>query len=121
MSKRGVINDDGYVERQQEDLKVKLQFWDTAGAEQFRSLTGTYFKNAAAAIIVYDVTDKRTLENAKLWFDIVKENAPPDICICLCGNKIDLIESIEVPIEVGKEFAEFFGIYTFDEVSALKN
>src|SRR5438309_1089899 len=42
---------------------IKLQLWDTAGAEVFRSLTRTYYRNSAAALLVYDVTRRRTFDN----------------------------------------------------------
>jgi Ras-related protein Rab-5C len=39
-------------------LKAKLQIWDTAGQEKYRSVTPIYYRDAAAAICVFDVTNK---------------------------------------------------------------
>lgn len=44
--------------------KIKLNLWDTAGQEKFDALTKLYFKNAEAAIIVYDVTNETSFEKA---------------------------------------------------------
>ena len=48
---------------------VKLQIWDTAGQERFDSLTKMYFNGAAAAFIVYDITDGMSFEKAQKWVD----------------------------------------------------
>ena len=45
------------------DRKVRIQIWDTAGQEAFRSITRSYYKSSTCAFIVYDISDKRTFEN----------------------------------------------------------
>ena len=73
---------------------LKLQIWDTAGEERFDSLTKMYFNGAAAAFIVYDITEKHTFEKARKWVHDLEEtdsdNQMPVIKF-LVGNKIDLI------------------------------
>ena len=71
---------------------VKLQMWDTAGSEQYRSLQRTYFQGAHCAIIVYDVSSEATIKSVPRWLEDVKDCTPKDCLICLCANKIDLRE-----------------------------
>ncbi len=54
-------------------VKVKLQIWDTAGSEQFRSLTPIYYKNAAAVVIVYDSTSAESFDGMQFWVDELKQ------------------------------------------------
>ena len=59
---------------------IKFEIWDTAGQEQYRSLTKIFYKDAAAAILVYDITRKDSfLELKNYWYDQVKETAPKNI------------------------------------------
>ena len=53
-----------YIEDNGQEGKMKLNLWDTAGQEKFDALTKLYFKNAEAAIIVYDVTNEVSFEKA---------------------------------------------------------
>ena len=80
-----------------------------------------YFRNAAAAIIVYDVTSKQSLSKVEEWAKLIRENAEEDITIGLVGNKADLIENIEVTLSEGKRLARTLCINTFAEVSAKEN
>ena len=43
--------------------KLPLQIWDITGADRFRSLSTIYYRDADAAILVCDVTDKSTFTN----------------------------------------------------------
>ena len=63
-----------------EGKAIKFEIWDTAGQEQYRSLTKIFYKDAAAAILVYDITRKDSfLELKNYWYDQVKETAPKNI------------------------------------------
>lgn len=52
---------------QSEGENIKLQIWDTAGQENFRSITRSYYKSAAAAILVYDISDRSTFQDIRMW------------------------------------------------------
>ena len=69
---------------------VKFNIWDTAGQERFRSVAPLYYRGAAAAIVVYDVTSYLSLVSAKSWIDELTDRGDPDVLIVLVGNKVDL-------------------------------
>ena len=79
-----------------ENLKLKIQIWDTAGMERYRSLTSSYYKGAKGVIVVYDVCRKNTFENIDKWINDFKSKADEDAVILLIGNKNDLIDQREV-------------------------
>lgn len=72
------------------DKNIKLQIWDTAGQENFRSITRSYYRSAIGALLVYDITRKDTFTHIKNWLEEVKANGNPYMEILLVGNKNDL-------------------------------
>ncbi|TFK91764.1 ras-domain-containing protein [Polyporus arcularius HHB13444] len=74
----------------EENKVVKLQCWDTAGTESFRSITRSYYRGAAGCLLVYDVTSRQSFVNARSWLADVREHADPHLTCILVGNKIDL-------------------------------
>ena len=95
----------------------KIQIWDTAGQETFRSITRAYYKNSVCACIVYDITNRQSFLDIKSWVDDCKKQSPKTVLLVLIGNKIDLDEQREVSYEEGKKFAEENGML-FYETSA---
>lgn len=85
--------------------QIKLQIWDTAGSESFRSVTRSYYRGCAGALLVYDITRRDTFQHVTRWLKEVREIANPNITILLIGNKCDL-EGREVETEEGVEFAK---------------
>ncbi|GBG33949.1 Ras-related protein Rab-2A [Hondaea fermentalgiana] len=100
--------------------RVKVQIWDTAGQEYFQSITRTYFREAAAALIVYDVNNRETFNDIKVWLDNVRSSATNrSLVITLVGNKCDKPEvERAVTTEEGETFARENGLL-FLETSAL--
>ena len=84
----------------------RVQIWDTAGEETFRSITRSYYKNSVCAFVVYDVTNKNTFSNVKNWVDDCKKQTPKNVILILVGNKIDLEDKREVSFEEGENFAK---------------
>jgi Ras-related protein Rab-2A len=77
----------------EEDNKIiKLQCWDTAGTESFRSITRSYYRGAAGCLLVYDVTSRKSFLNTRTWLADVREHADPHLTCILVGNKVDLCE-----------------------------
>ncbi|KAK8147190.1 hypothetical protein MY1884_008336 [Beauveria asiatica] len=69
---------------------IKFEIWDTAGQERFASLAPMYYRNAQAALVVYDITKPTSLIKAKHWVAELQRQASPGIVIALVGNKLDL-------------------------------
>ena len=84
----------------------RIQIWDTAGQENFRSITRAYYKNSVCALVVYDVTNKESFDNVKSWIEDCKSQSPKTILMVLVGNKIDLDSDRAVSYEEGEEFAK---------------
>ena len=86
---------------------LKLEIWDTAGQEKYRSLASMFYKEASAAILVYDITRKESFEQIQnYWVGQIKENGPTNIILALCGNKSDLIDEEKVDEEQARNYAK---------------
>ena len=99
------------------NINYRIQLWDTAGQEQFRSITRAYYQNSVCAIVVYDISNEISFNNIKEWVDDVKAQSPNNIYIMLVGNKNDLNDKRKVSYEKGYEFAQRNNI-NFIETSA---
>jgi small GTP-binding protein len=84
-------------------VSVTLDVWDTAGQERFRSLMPLYYRQASAAVIVYDVGDMKSFERCEYWVKTLKEQEP-NCLLFLVGNKADR-ENRVVTAEMANEFA----------------
>jgi Ras-related protein Rab-18 len=73
---------------------VSLQIWDTAGQEKFKSLSASYYRNAAAALFVYDVTSRESFNALKRWMDDTTTHCGPGVVMMLVANKIDLLSTV---------------------------
>ena len=89
-----------------EDTTVKFEIWDTAGQERYRSLAPMYYRGAAAAIVVYDVTNKDSFTGAKSWVKELQRRGDPNVVIALAGNKADLDSRRKVDYEEAHQYAE---------------
>jgi len=96
--------------------QIKLQIWDTAGQESFRSITRSYYRGASGALLVYDVSRRDTFEHLLRWLEEARQNASANMAIMLIGNKSDL-ERRGVTYEEGAAFARENGLL-FRETSA---
>ncbi|EDX05034.1 GD23961 [Drosophila simulans] len=101
-----------------DDKKIKLQIWDTAGQERFRAVTRSYYRGAAGALMVYDITRRSTYNHLSSWLTDTRNLTNPSTVIFLIGNKSDLESTREVTYEEAKEFADENGLM-FLEASAM--
>lgn len=100
-----------------DDRQIKLQIWDTAGQESFRSITRSYYRGAAGALLVYDITRRETFNHLTRWLEEARQNGNQNMTIMLIGNKNDLEHRRQVSIEEGEAFAQKHGLM-FLETSA---
>ncbi|ETO32522.1 Rab2/RabB-family small GTPase [Reticulomyxa filosa] len=100
-----------------DNRQIKLQIWDTAGQESFRSITRSYYRGAAGALLVYDITRRDTFAHLTRWLEEARQNGNENMTIMLIGNKCDLEHRRQVSVEEGKKFAEENGLM-FLETSA---
>lgn len=70
-----------------EGLRIKVQIWDTAGQDSFRSITRSYYRGAAGVLLVYDITRKSSFDHLSSWLDDLHMHGGKDMVITLVGNK----------------------------------
>ncbi|KAG6392148.1 hypothetical protein SASPL_146359 [Salvia splendens] len=75
-----------------DDATVKFEIWDTAGQERYHSLAPMYYRGAAAAIIVYDITNLASFDRAKKWVKELQAQGNPNMVMALAGNKSDMLD-----------------------------
>jgi len=90
------------------DEKIKLQIWDTAGEERFRTITNSYYRGSHGIIVVYDVTNKESFENIDSWFKTIQGNVEYKPTTLIVGTKTDLEDQIQVTQEMAQEKADLF-------------
>jgi len=91
------------------DSLVKLQIWDTAGQDKFKTITSAFYRSAQGVILVFDVTNRETYEHVEEWVADCQRNAPEGVARMLIGNKADLADR-QVPSEEAEKFAERLGM-----------
>lgn len=99
---------------------VRLQIWDSAGQERFRTITHPYYKGAMSILVVYDVTNQDSFDCIEGWLEQIKLHGSSTCHKVLIGNKIDLEQERVIPPAKGFEIADKYGI-PFFEVSAKSN
>ncbi|KAK4941055.1 hypothetical protein LTR10_018976 [Elasticomyces elasticus] len=72
--------------------RIKLQLWDTAGTERFRSVSRSYYRGAAGAILVYDVASLSSFNALPTFLSDARALASPNLTVILAGNKADLTD-----------------------------
>ncbi|KAG8385141.1 hypothetical protein BUALT_Bualt03G0010900 [Buddleja alternifolia] len=90
------------------DATVKFEIWDTAGQERYHSLAPMYYRGAAAAIIVYDITNQASFDRAKKWVQELQAQGNPNMVMALAGNKSDLLDGRKEAQTYAQENGLFF-------------
>ena len=86
--------------------KYRLQIWDTAGQENYRSITRAYYKNSVCAILVYDISNRDSFEHISNWIEDCLAQSPKTVFMVLVGNKSDLNDKRKVTLEEGQQMAK---------------
>ncbi len=102
------------IEVKENNKKVKKDFdislFDTAGQEQFRSITLSYYKGTDGILLLYDITDRTSFDNIEMWVDSIIDSmgnkAESKYAIILIGNKLDLVQEDESKRKVTEEEAK---------------
>jgi small GTP-binding protein len=93
--------------------RVKVQIWDTAGQDRFKTITQTYYRGAMGIVLGYAVNDRESFQNIENWMKQIKDHASEDVCKVLVGNKSDMPDRC-VEYEEGKRLADSYGIKFFE-------
>ncbi|KRX00929.1 P-loop containing nucleoside triphosphate hydrolase [Pseudocohnilembus persalinus] len=100
-----------------ENKQIKLQIWDTAGQDRFKTITCSYYRGAHGIIIVYDVTDRDSFDSVRNWMSEIEKYAQENVTKLIVGNKCDMDDSRKVKYEEGQELARQYNI-NYIETSA---
>ncbi|KAJ9565405.1 hypothetical protein OSB04_001371 [Centaurea solstitialis] len=98
---------------------IMAHIWDIGGQERYHAVTKAYYKGAVGALLVYDITKRRSFDHMTRRLEELRRHADKDIVIMLIGNKCDLASSRAVPVEDAQEFAKRENL-CFMETSALE-
>ncbi|KAM3142363.1 hypothetical protein pb186bvf_005520 [Paramecium bursaria] len=88
------------------EKQIKLQIWDTAGQESFKSITRSYYRGSIGGILVFDVTNRQSFENLQKWHQEILGYACDKIELVIVGNKIDIDDRREVTYEEASRYAK---------------
>jgi Ras-related protein Rab-7A len=105
-----------------DNMQVTLQFWDTAGQERFSALSQSFYRNAKACILVYDITRPTTFQSLSYWRDQLLQAFPSDYFpFVLLGNKCDLEADRSISRDQAEAWCEANGHIPYFETSAKDN
>ena len=93
---------------------IKVQLWDTAGQDRYRTIAKNYYKGSHGILLLYDVTKTSSFENIREWIKDIREEVYEKAIIFLIGNKIDKKDQIKIKTEDAKKLAEEFNIPFFE-------
>ena len=93
---------------------VKLQLWDTAGQEKYKSMVSSYYRGANVALIVFDITNHESFDALPLWIENFYKNGPEQKNIILIGNKKDLADLRQVTQQEAEAFSETNNMMYFE-------
>ncbi|EDV46152.1 ras-related protein RIC1 [Drosophila erecta] len=96
---------------------VKLQLWDTAGEERFKSMLPAYYRGAHGILLVYDTTSAKSFRSIDGWLEEIQLKCPDGVNVLLVGNKCDDLQHRQVSLEQGVHYADRRAL-GFREVSA---
>lgn len=102
-----------------EQQVFKLQIWDTAGQDSFKSITKIFYRGAHCIFLTYDMTRLETFNNLATWYNEVMAQSEPDVILVLVGNKKDEVNKRAVTEERIEKFKADRGIQFSFETSAL--
>ena len=89
---------------------IKLQLWDTAGQDRFKTIVASYYRGAHGIILAFDITNATSFQNITRWYDESQNYLQKSVPKLLIGNKSDLSSQRAVRTEDAKELADRLGV-----------
>ena len=93
---------------------IKVQLWDTAGQDRYRTIAKNYYKGSHGILLLYDVTKENSFENIREWVQNIREEVYEKAIIFLIGNKIDKINERKITTEQGQKLAAEYNLPFFE-------
>lgn len=98
--------------------EMEIQIWDTAGQEQYRSLTNVYFRGAAAALLVFDLTNTNSYGQLGDWLQSFYNSNDSKTIVFVVGNKCDLEKDRRIPTADAQDWAKTNGCFYIETSAA---
>ncbi|XP_077233051.1 uncharacterized protein LOC143875051 isoform X2 [Tasmannia lanceolata] len=96
-----------------EGVPITLAIWDTAGQERFHALGPIYYRDADAALLVYDIMDNDSFIRVRNWVKELQQMAPKSIIMAISANKSDLVRSKKFDLQEAESYAALIGARLF--------
>ena len=93
---------------------IKVQLWDTAGQDRYRTIAKNYYKGSHGILLLYDITKISSFDNIREWIKNIREEVYENAIIFLIGNKIDKAEDRQISTEQGQKLAEEYNLPFFE-------
>lgn len=94
--------------------KVRLNVWDTAGQEKFKSISRAYFREAVCVLLVFDLTDKQSFEDVNSWLSDVRQLCDPNAATILVANKSDLTQKRVISTAEVEDYARTHNLLSIE-------
>ena len=111
----------GAISMQMDKKFIKYHIWDTAGQEKYRSITASFFKNSAIAVLFCDLTNYKTFQSLPGWLKDIREHSPPCVTIMLVANKYDMKRERVIQYTEIADFAEQNNLLYTESSSILQD
>ena len=93
---------------------IKVQLWDTAGQDRYRTIAKNYYKGSHGILLLYDITKENSFENIREWVQNIREEVYEKAIIFLIGNKIDKKDERKITTEQGQKLAAEYNLPFFE-------
>ena len=93
---------------------IKVQLWDTAGQDRYRTIAKNYYKGSHGILLLYDITKENSFENIREWVQNIREEWYEKAILFLIGNKIDKKDERKITTEQGQQLAEEYNLPFFE-------
>jgi small GTP-binding protein len=114
-----ILNKSVKITKEVTDYEVNLNLWDIGGQDSFKLVRGKFYKQAIAALLIFDITNRKSFDNLKEWIKETYDNVEQEIPFIMIGNKVDLVDNRAISNEEVQKRAKELGISLVIETSAV--